>query len=62
MTMVDVVAVFGLSGVGKSWLISRFIAQNTYAHVQASQLMRGAKAALSGKPSTSEDLLGPVSA
>jgi adenylate kinase len=54
--MVKVIAVFGLSGVGKSWLISRFANGNPVAHVQASQLLREAKAALSGSVTTSEEL------
>jgi adenylate kinase family enzyme len=54
--MVKVIAVFGLSGVGKSWLISRFASANPVAHVQASQLLREAKAAISGSVATSEEL------
>lgn len=52
----SVVAVFGLSGVGKSWLIGRFVKRCPVLHVQASQLMRDAKAALSGLNITSEQL------
>lgn len=59
--MAKVVTVFGLSGVGKSWMISRYAAAANVAHVQASQLMRDAKAAQVGKAVTSEDLRrGPV--
>jgi adenylate kinase len=54
--MVRVVAVFGLSGVGKSWQISRFASANPVVHVQASQLLREAKAAISGNVTTSEEL------
>lgn len=59
--MAKVVTVFGLSGVGKSWMISRYAASANVAHVQASQLMRDAKAAQVGQAVTSEDLRrGPV--
>ena len=59
--MAKVVTVFGLSGVGKSWMISRYSAAANVVHVQASQLMRDAKAAQVGKAVTSEDLRrGPV--
>jgi adenylate kinase len=59
--VVRVAAVFGLSGVGKSWLISRYASTNPVMHVQASQLLREAKAAISGAVITSEDLrTGPV--
>jgi adenylate kinase len=54
--MAKVIAVFGLSGVGKSWMISRFTANTDVAHVQASHLMRDAIAARSGTTVTSEDL------
>jgi adenylate kinase len=56
-----VVTVFGLSGVGKSWMISRYAAIANVAHIQASQLMRDARAALVARNVTSEDLRrGPV--
>lgn len=59
--MGKVVTVFGLSGVGKSWMISRYAAVSNVAHVQASRLMRDARAALVGHVVTSEDLRrGPV--
>lgn len=59
--MVRVIAVFGLSGVGKSWLISRFASANAVLHVQASQLLRDLKKAVSGSITSSEDLRrGPV--
>ncbi|MGA9869397.1 MAG: AAA family ATPase [Acetobacteraceae bacterium] len=59
--MARVVAVFGLSGVGKSWLISRYAVIAKVAHIQASQLMRDARAALVGQAVASEDLRrGPV--
>jgi adenylate kinase len=54
--VVRVLAVCGLSGVGKSWLISRFASANPVVHVQASQLLREAKAAISGSVTTSEEL------
>jgi hypothetical protein len=58
---VKVVTVFGLSGVGKSWMISRYAAATDVAHIQASQLMREARAARVGRSVTSEDLRrGPV--
>jgi adenylate kinase len=53
---VQVVAIFGVSGVGKSWLISRFASANPVAHVQASRLLREAKAAIDGRNTTSEQL------
>jgi adenylate kinase len=59
--MAKVVAVLGLSGVGKSWMISRYAAIANVAHIRASQLMRDARAALLGRPVTSENLRrGPV--
>jgi adenylate kinase len=59
--MARVVTVFGLSGVGKSWMISRYAAAAYVAHIQASQLMREARAARVGQSVTSEDLRrGPV--
>ena len=59
--MNDVIAVFGLSGVGKSWLISRFAEGHEVLHLQASQLLKDAKAAVSGIVTTSEELrTGPV--
>lgn len=39
-----VLAVFGISGVGKSWLIGRFLETHDLVHAQASALMREAKA------------------
>jgi adenylate kinase len=54
--MPEVAAVFGPSGVGKSWLISRYVASTRIRHIQASQLLRGAKAASSGRSVTSEEL------
>jgi len=51
-----VVAVFGLSGVGKSWLVSRYANSHAVMHVQASRLLRDAKAAISGTAVTSEEL------
>jgi adenylate kinase len=59
--MANVVTVFGISGVGKSWMISRYAAVAKFAHIQASQLMREARAALVGEAVSSEDLRrGPV--
>jgi adenylate kinase len=58
---VKVVTVFGLSGVGKSWMISRCAAAADVAHIHASQLMREARAARVGRSVISEDLRrGPV--
>ena len=54
--MVEVAAVFGLSGVGKSWLISRFAKTEEIAHVQASQLLREARAEISGRIESHEEL------
>jgi adenylate kinase len=54
--MMFVAAVFGLSGVGKGWLISRFTATRAATHAQASQLMRDARAALIGRMESQEDL------
>lgn len=51
-----IIGVFGLSGVGKSWIIARFAAHTPVLHVQASQLLRDAKAVLVGTDVTSEDL------
>jgi len=56
VVMVKVVAVFGLSGVGKSWLIARLICSEPIMHVQASQLLREEKAAITGRTVTSEAL------
>lgn len=59
--MAKVVTVFGLSGVGKSWMISRYAEAANVAHIQASQMMRDARAALVGRLVTSENLRrGPV--
>jgi adenylate kinase len=54
--LVVTIAVFGISGVGKSWLISRFANTKDFAHLQASQLLRSAKSALEDKNITAEDL------
>jgi adenylate kinase len=54
--MVRVAAVFGLSGVGKSWLISRYALEHRALHLQASALLREAKEALTGSATTSEQL------
>jgi hypothetical protein len=48
--MGEVVAVSGLSGVGKSWLVSRYASANAVVHIQASQLLQEAKAALASRP------------
>jgi hypothetical protein len=59
--VVQVVAVFGVSGVGKSWLISRFAAANVVAHAEASRLIREAKEAIDGNDTNSEELRkGPI--
>jgi adenylate kinase len=54
--MVKVAAVFGVSGVGKSWLISRYARANAVMHIQASQVLRDANTATSGSVVSSEDL------
>jgi adenylate kinase len=54
--MNDVIAVIGLSGVGKGWLISRFAKEHTAHHVEASRLLKEAKKATSGAHVTSEEL------
>ena len=54
--MVPVVAVFGLSGVGKSWMISKFGNATEVKHVQASQLIREARAEMTGWLESPEDL------
>jgi adenylate kinase len=54
--VVKVAAVFGLSGVGKGWLISRYASSHAVLHIQASQLLCEAKAAISGDVVTSEEL------
>ncbi len=56
MNQAPIVAVFGLSGVGKSWLIGRYAKHSPVLHVQASQLLREAKAAIFGENVTSEEL------
>lgn len=54
--MVKVVAVFGLSGVGKTWLISRYAVSSEALHVQASQLLRQETTKLTGEAVTNEGL------
>lgn len=56
MKQPPVVAIFGISGVGKSWLIERYAEDIPVLHVVASQLLRDAKTSLSGEKVTSEDL------
>lgn len=56
MTKSSIVAVFGLSGVGKSWLIGRYALHSPVLHVQASQLLREAKAAIYGENVTTDEL------
>lgn len=51
-----VTAVFGISGVGKSWLVGRFVESHDVCHAQASALMREAKAAILDRPVASEEL------
>lgn len=51
-----VIAVFGLSGVGKSWLIGRYAQHASVLHIQGSQLLREAKAELLGETVTSDEL------
>lgn len=58
--MPHVTHVFGLSGVGKSWLCERFAARHDALHVSASALLREAKRSI-GEPTDSEGLRqGPV--
>jgi adenylate kinase len=54
--MVKVAVVFGVSGVGKSWLIARFGEAVPIAHAQASQLLRDARAEISGRLESQEEL------
>jgi adenylate kinase len=54
--MMNVAAVFGVSGVGKSWLISHFGETTEIAHAQASQLLREARAAITGRMESQEEL------
>ena len=54
--MAKIIVVFGVSGVGKSWMIARLAKRICVAHIQGSQLVRDARAALSGTNVTSEDL------
>jgi adenylate kinase len=59
--MTNVIAVFGISGVGKTWLASRLAAQRGLLHVQAGELLRQAKAIVDGQATTAEELrTGPV--
>jgi adenylate kinase len=59
--MVKVAAVFGLSGVGKTWLIAGYARAHAVAHIQASQVLRDAKSAILGAAVSSEELrTGPV--
>jgi adenylate kinase len=54
--MGNVVTVFGVSGVGKSWMIENFTTLHAVRHVTASQLIRDMKEQLDGKPASAEDL------
>jgi adenylate kinase len=54
--MVKVAAVFGVSGVGKSWLIARFGDVTPIVHAQAGDLIRNARAELTGRFETQEEL------
>jgi adenylate kinase len=51
-----ITAVFGISGVGKSWLIGQLLEKHDLVHVQASVLMREAKAKLLNRSVDSEEL------
>ena len=53
--MANVTHVFGLSGVGKSWLCERFAARHGAVHASASALLREAKRSI-GEPTDSEGL------
>jgi adenylate kinase len=50
------IAVFGISGVGKSRLISSFGNPDGFVHVQASELLKRAKEAAGGGSVSAEDL------
>ena len=54
--MVEVAAVLGVSGVGKSWLIERFGRTTEIAHAQASQLIRDARVEICGRLESQEEL------
>lgn len=54
--MCNTAAVFGLSGVGKNWLITHYAAGTRVQHIQASLLLRNAIAADSGRAVTSDEL------
>ncbi|MFJ7436083.1 ATP-binding protein [Methylorubrum thiocyanatum] len=54
--MPKVTLVFGLSGVGKSWLCTRFAQRGEALHVSASGLLRAAKERMTGQATTSEQL------
>lgn len=50
------IAVFGISGVGKSRLCSSYATATGSVHAQASELLKSAKQAISGRSVSSEDL------
>nr|WP_246670917.1 AAA family ATPase [Aminobacter sp. MDW-2] len=54
--MTRVALVVGVSGVGKSYVIGRFAANVSFVHVQASYLLRQAKAELVARPVDREEL------
>jgi len=54
--LVDVVAVFGISGVGKSWLVSRLAERRGMRHVQAGELLRLEKEKIEGRSTSAEEL------
>jgi len=56
MNVMNVAAVFGVSGVGKSWLISHFGETTEIAHAQASQLLSEARAEITGRMESQEEL------
>ncbi len=55
-----IVAVFGVSGVGKSHMINGFIQSNPFAHAQASELLRKTKEELGSRVSAEDLRKGPV--
>jgi adenylate kinase len=55
-----IIAVFGISGVGKSYMINGFIQSNSFAHAQASELLRKAKEELGSRVSAEDLRQGPV--
>ncbi len=50
------IAIFGISGVGKTWLASRLAERRGMRHVQAGELLRLAKEDVEGRATTAEEL------